>query len=80
MVDRARDVLAQLEDTQRSGNATKLIDDLPLFSAEPKQPPKRDTSESDLIKALEDLHPDELTPREALDALYELRSKILKQR
>lgn len=79
VVRRARDVLDQLEDTQRSNSTQSLIDDLPLFSAEPPPPPVSVASESELIKALEALAPDEMTPRDALQALYDLRAEILKK-
>lgn len=79
VVSRARDVLDQLESTERANTAKTLVDDLPLFAVDPKpaQVPKAD--ESELVKALEELAPDEMTPRDALQALYDLRSKILKR-
>ena len=80
VVTRARDVLDQLEATNRSSSAQTLVDDLPLFSAEPPPPATPVVKESDLIKALEALAPDEMTPRDALQALYDLRAKILKIR
>ncbi len=78
VIIRARDVLDQLEDTQRTNSSQTLIDDLPLFSAEPPPAAVPVASESDLIKALEALVPDEMTPRDALQALYNLRAEILK--
>jgi DNA mismatch repair protein MutS len=75
VVSRARVVLEALEKGEReSGPHQKaLIDDLPLFSvARPdqiKNPPKF----SDLETKLETYYPDEMTPKEALAALYELK-------
>jgi DNA mismatch repair protein MutS len=71
VVARAREVLKQLEATDRTAPAHALIDDLPLFSAaRPHEP-----AEEDPVAALLDaLAPDELTPREALDALYRLKA------
>ncbi len=71
VVARAREVLKQLEATDRTAPAHALIDDLPLFSAaRPEEP-----AEEDPLAALIDaLAPDELTPREALDALYRLKA------
>lgn len=73
VVTRARDVLDQLESTERANTAKTLVDDLPLFSVEPVQHKPQPQDESALIAALEELTPDEMTPREALQALYELR-------
>ncbi|MEZ5810265.1 MAG: DNA mismatch repair protein MutS [Rhizobiaceae bacterium] len=73
VVARARDVLTELEQGEMSGKASRLVDDLPLFTAEVKraQPPAR---KSDALKqAVETLDPDSMTPREALEALYRLR-------
>ncbi len=71
VVARAREVLKQLEATDRTSPAHALIDDLPLFSAARTPEP----AEEDPVAALLDaLAPDELTPREALDALYKLKA------
>ncbi len=72
VVARAREVLKQLEATDRTAPAHALIDDLPLFSAARHETPP---AEEDPVAALIDaLSPDELTPREALDALYRLKA------
>ena len=78
VVHRAKDVLAQLESGERTGSTKNLIDDLPLFSAEPAPPakPQKD-AESELIKALEKISPDDLSPRDALQVLYDLRAHVL---
>jgi DNA mismatch repair protein MutS len=78
VVERARLVLEALEEGERGGGkAEMLIDDLPLFSATPKP---RETAKSPVSEALESslaaINPDELTPREALEALYELRKIV----
>ncbi len=78
VVSRAEDVLHTLERGEQSGAVTRLIDDLPLFQAAAGAPPETDrqTGESEklgpLIEALEEIDPDELTPRAALEALYRL--------
>ena len=78
VVTRARVVLEALEKGEREGGVKKqmIIDDLPLFSvaatpisAPPAGPTKLETR-------LEDLAPDEMTPREALAALYELKALL----
>ncbi len=72
VVERARIVLDQLEKTEREGGKQKsLIDDLPLFSAAPPPPPA--PKASPVADMLNDILPDELTPREALDLIYKLK-------
>ncbi|WP_172298265.1 DNA mismatch repair protein MutS [Pseudoruegeria sp. HB172150] len=75
VVDRARDVLSQLEEGARSGKsgAKQLLDDLPLFSAAPAAPPPKPAGPSPLDEKLAQVHPDELTPKEALNLIYELK-------
>lgn len=71
VIERARVVLQELEASDRSAPARKLADDLPLFSvarAEPK------AKKSGLEEALDAVDPDALAPREALDALYKLKT------
>ncbi|WP_299501512.1 DNA mismatch repair protein MutS [uncultured Roseobacter sp.] len=74
VIARARVVLDALEKGEREGGATQktLIDDLPLFSATPTPPPAP-TKTSHVEEALADIHPDELTPRQALETLYKLK-------
>jgi len=73
-------VLAKLEAQDRGQTARALADDLPLFAvpsrtaAEPAPPTEAEL----LIEAVKALHPDELSPREALDALYALKAKLPK--
>lgn len=74
VIARAREVLKALESGDGgSGGARRVkavIDDLPLFAAAAPAPtPARD----ELRLALAALHPDELTPRAALEALYRLK-------
>ena len=76
VVARAREVLHQLEAGEVSGKADRLVDDLPLFSvAAQREAPKPATSAKPdrLSEALAAMHPDEMTPREALEALYRLK-------
>ncbi len=75
VVERARAVLAQLEAGATSGKATKLVDDLPLFSAALREPPKPATVDA-LREAMETINPDDLSPREALEALYRLKGLL----
>jgi DNA mismatch repair protein MutS len=67
VVARAREVLEKLE--REPGSPTRL-DDLPLFAAaKPAPPPESSKVEA----ALAAIDPDDLTPREALEALYRLK-------
>ena len=76
VVERARQVLSQLEEGERTNPAQKLIDDLPLFAAEVRQKPAQKTEPSAVEDALATINPDDMTPREALEFLYALRSKL----
>ncbi|KPP86439.1 MAG: DNA mismatch repair protein MutS [Rhodobacteraceae bacterium HLUCCO07] len=78
VVARAKVVLEALEKGEREGgNAKKaLIDDLPLFAAMPVEAPAPEAKESAIEAMLETIHPDEMTPREALQALYELKEAL----
>jgi DNA mismatch repair protein MutS len=53
-----------------------LIDDLPLFSAAARTPPPPAPAASAVEDRLRALAPDDLSPREALDLIYELRRLI----
>jgi len=74
VVERAKDVLHQLEQGEQSGRADRLVDDLPLFSAMLKREPAKGAKADDrLAAALAGINPDEMTPKEALEALYRLK-------
>lgn len=75
VVARARVVLDALEKGEREGaaNPKALIDDLPLFAAIPPAPPAAAPKDSAVEMRLKDISPDELTPREALQLMYELK-------
>ena len=79
VVDRARVVLEALEKGEREGGKQMaLVDDLPLFKMAPPQTPIRPAPKaSDIETALIALHPDELTPMQALSLIYELRAKLI---
>jgi DNA mismatch repair protein MutS len=73
VVSRAKDVLHQLEAGETSGKADRLVDDLPLFSAVVKKEAPKHAGPDPLQKVLASIAPDEMTPREALEALYTLK-------
>ena len=73
VVNRALDVLDALEAGEQAGAAARLAEDLPLFSAATGQQTARPAAgPSPLESAVDSIHPDELTPREALDLVYKL--------
>src|SRR5215475_2809145 len=76
VIERAKVVLAELEAEDRTSPARRLIDDLPLFSAAARAPaplPRPDAALAAVRDALAALNPDDLSPREALEALYRLK-------
>jgi DNA mismatch repair protein MutS len=78
VIARAKAVLAKLEAQDRGQTARALADDLPLFAvpsraaAEPAPP----SAAEQLIETLKAMHPDEMSPRDALEALYRLKSLL----
>jgi DNA mismatch repair protein MutS len=79
VIERAKLVLAQLEAEDRTSPARRLIDDLPLFAAaRPVPEPQHDAALTALVDALAALHPDEMSPRQALEALYALKGQLAK--
>ncbi|MBO6917038.1 MAG: DNA mismatch repair protein MutS [Rhizobiaceae bacterium] len=80
VVNRARDVLTQLEESDRQNPAQQLVDDLPLFSAH--MDIKTDhgaIKESEVEKLLQNINPDDMSPREALETLYDLKRSLAKK-
>ncbi len=75
VIKRAEQVLETLEKGEQSSAVTKLADDLPLFAAlaaEP-EPVTVQAGPSEVEQALDDIQPDDLSPRDALDILYKLK-------
>jgi DNA mismatch repair protein MutS len=81
VVDRAREILHQLESGEDRGAASPaaLLDDLPLFRAAPAPMPAAKPQPSAIEDRLRSLNPDAITAREALDLVYEL-SGMLKEK
>lgn len=75
-VDRARSVLERLETEQDA--AGDRLGSLPLFSA--PSPPSVARRPSAVEQALQDLDVNELSPRAALDLLYELKTKAVSEK
>jgi DNA mismatch repair protein MutS len=78
VVERARDILQQLESGAREGTGkapAALLDDLPLFRAAP--PAATPRAPASAVEArLRHVNPDAITAREALDLVYELRGLL----
>ena len=74
VVERGKVVLEALEKGEREGGATQktLIDDLPLFATTPP-PPSVKVKASPALDLLNDILPDELSPKQALDLIYQLK-------
>lgn len=69
VVARANEILRLLE---KDGRRTLTVDDLPLFSAPSVGPPAADP----VRVALDEIDPDRMTPKDALAALYQLKSLV----
>ena len=70
---RSEEILQVLERGEQASALTRLADDLPLFSAEVKQSAPTAAKSSAVEARLAGVNPDELTPKDALELLYELR-------
>ena len=71
VVQRAEEVLRALEEGREGHKPLARIDDLPLFGA--SAPIVKGSAVEDALKTIE---PDALTPKQALEALYELKKKL----
>lgn len=71
---RARQVLTVLEQrssgTASSSSKASVLDDLPLFA---HQTPPKPVPNDPVLTALDAVRPDEMTPKQAIEALYELK-------
>ncbi|MFT7575714.1 MAG: DNA mismatch repair protein MutS [Alphaproteobacteria bacterium] len=71
---RAKEILAILEEGKQASNNANALEDLPLFAASLAQAAEPAGSDkSPLDTAVDDINPDELTPRAALDLIYQLK-------
>ncbi len=77
VIERAKVVLAKLEQEDRA--APKGFEDLPLFAAPYRPPIEPEPATPDLITAaITALNPDDMSPREAMEALYRLKEQLAK--
>ncbi len=72
VIKRSEQVLEHLEKNGKGNSISKLADDLPLFAVLREKDDKKQ-EKNPALEALEAVNPDELTPREALEKLYELK-------
>ena len=72
VVARARSVLTKLEARRdATGGIAAGLDELPLFAAAEPEP-----ASDPVAEAIERIEPDRMSPREALDALYDLKRLV----
>ena len=77
VIDRAKTILGELERADRERPKRALVDDLPLFAA---ARPAASAPEVDRLReALDAIDPDEMTPKQALEALYRLKAERLRR-
>jgi DNA mismatch repair protein MutS len=76
VLGRAREVLALLEKSDGKKNARNdTLDELPLFAVTRTQEPGVGPSGPSAVdKAVDELNPDDMSPRSALDAVYRLKA------
>jgi DNA mismatch repair protein MutS len=77
VLERAAHILQMLEGAERGDHLARLADDLPLFTATTSfKAAAKSSRPSSVENYLRDIHPDTLSPREALEALYKLKALI----
>jgi DNA mismatch repair protein MutS len=76
VLGRAREVLTLLEKTEgKKDSGNDMLDELPLFAViRPQASPGLAAAPSPVEQAVDELKPDEMTPRAALDAVYHLKA------
>lgn len=76
VVKRAGQVLNSLENNGKSKSIDEMADDLPLFAALRQKDEPAANVNAPAVEALNAVNPDELSPKEALEKLYELKSLL----
>jgi len=75
VIARAEQVLAALETGEQGGAVSRLADDLPLFAAaRPAGGGRVAAGPSAVERAMDEISPDAMTPKAALEFLYRLKS------
>lgn len=73
VISRAEQVLNSLENDDKNVNIATLANDLPLFASLKMKTEKKEENQA-LTMLLKDINPDELSPKEALEKLYEIKN------
>ena len=80
VLQRAEQILHRLEQNEAKSAHARLADDLPLFAAAAESPQSRGagptSTRSPVDELLREVNPDQLSPREALELLYELKRRL----
>jgi DNA mismatch repair protein MutS len=76
VIHRAKDILHELETADTSASVANVMAELPLFASLQKKAAPEPIKKDALREALKLLNPDEMSPKEALIALYELKRLI----
>ena len=71
VVRRAEQILEKLE--AQNTHTTTIVDNLPLFASVMQQEESKTSKAEEMLKTI---NPDALTPKQALDALYELKALL----
>ncbi|MEX1036204.1 MAG: DNA mismatch repair protein MutS, partial [Sneathiella sp.] len=81
VIRRAETVLKTLEEKDQGSAATRLANDLPLFSTVIKEAAEKEERKapSQLEERLKTINADDLSPRDALSMLYELKELMSKE-
>jgi len=76
VVARAQEILDQLQQSETSGALAALVDTLPLFQNVVAKAASAPAMAPALKAFLDNLNPDAMTPRDAMDALYHLKTLL----
>lgn len=76
VVARAQEILDQLQKSETSGALAALVDTLPLFQNVVAKAANAPAMAPALKAFLDNLNPDAMTPRDAMDALYHLKTLL----
>ncbi len=81
VVVRAEAILSQLEESDQHKNKEIIIDDLPLFNLDLNEISENipEVVEDSLRNFVDEIDPDELSPRDALEILYQIKAKRKEQ-
>ncbi len=75
VIQRAENILHRIETGKSAHNISEISEDLPLFSTLKEKTSENPTHDK-IVSKLETINPDLLTPRDALDILYDLKKDI----